>query len=475
MGATSRRLVFAAVATMLALLLVELVGRLVLPDPREAGFGRRSLDEGFLDDPLAPVTVTLAPGTRGFARRGYRFRPQTWALPKPSDTYRIAFVGDSTVHGRLPDALQAGLVVPGRTVEVLNFGLSGAASDRVHLLARGAIHERPDLMLVYVGHNESVSAALNPASRRSLATRAVISTVTNSGVGRLLHRPFLAARASLENRVALGSKDDGFFSVSIAATEASLRHDQARVVSRYEANVAALCREVRAAGIPLALVEPVSSLTHAGSLPDDAPESLVQGVQESVCLIRAGDLPRGQRRAAEVSERWPLVGPPWSLQGSVLLAEGRSTEALDAFRRARRLDAHGGRASEPYADALRRVAAACGATFVPTEAPFLADARYLADGDPLFVDRVHPTLPGNALLAHAIASAIRTALPAGAGFDAGRAMVLGPSTERERAFRIEPDIRERVLCDGGRVTGMRPPFTPPRPHGGPPPMGPPAR
>jgi len=417
-----RKLVFTALTAVAALAALDLLGRLVFGDPRELpASGEQGV--AFLSDPTAPILEELAPGTFTFARdageASIMFREQTWTSPPDPADFRVITVGDSTVYGPFPDALAAGLVVPSRTVELLNFGANGSASDRTRNVARAAVGQRPDLLVVYVGHNEVMESRRDPASLRPFWRRALRSHVRHSGVGRALSRligplvrrltpppPPPPAEMTWPAHLC-GAVDDD---------------DWAVVGASYRRNLSALAADARAAGVTVALVEPVSSLQRSDDVPVAAQvaDPALAGVTEGLQACRDGRAAEALARGDQLASQFPDLGEPQLLRGHALLALGRPDDARTALTDARRREIHPTRASDRHATVLREVAAAEGAVFVPVDDTFVADARYLAADDPLFIDEMHPSPAGNILLARAVIEGLTAVLPEGSRYDASR-------------------------------------------------------
>lgn len=91
------------------------------------------------------------------------FRGREIALEKPDDGLRVVCLGGSTTYDTAtdgetwPEKLEAALQAryPERTVEVLNLGMN-AASMPFHIVqfALLGVHFKPDLVIVYAGHND---------------------------------------------------------------------------------------------------------------------------------------------------------------------------------------------------------------------------------------------------------------------------------------------------------------------------------
>ncbi len=88
----------------------------------------------------------------------------TLLAEKPPHGARVFVYGESSAAGSpwgpwasfarsLEEQLKA-LARPGVDVEVMNFGVSAIASDRAALLVEWTMEDAPDLVIVYLGHNE---------------------------------------------------------------------------------------------------------------------------------------------------------------------------------------------------------------------------------------------------------------------------------------------------------------------------------
>jgi lysophospholipase L1-like esterase len=420
----ARRLGFALIPVLLVLIGAELVGR-TREAPR-AGDLARSYD---------PDLALVTDGARR-TTVGSLLHPQVWAFPTP--TWRVAFVGDSTVWGQLPAAFARGLggreagpqapLAPAPPVEVLNFGIRGAASDRALRAAEAAAAQDLDLLVVYVGHNEVTEARLNPSSLRPRWQRRLVSTLLGSGTARLLGSALDPVRARVEPaRDALRATGD-------AAARPLSPEEWAPIAASYRRNLEAIC----ALGLPTLFVTPVSSLVNPGEAPDGSATVLRDALMSGYAAARLGDPADALAWAERLQAYYPDYGPPRALRGVALLGMGQREAGLAELREARRRDAQPARATEAHFEILAEVARGCGARRVDPNDTFLADPRYLSPEDPLFMDRVHPTLPGNILLAEAIAAA--APLPGGVRFDPRAVDLQPPADEAQRGWKVLDEL-----------------------------------
>ena len=89
--------------------------------------------------------------------------PRPFQLPPPDETFRIVFVGASTVEGfpyytELAFPRQVELLLqqqlPNRRIEVLNAAIVGINSFALADFVPRALRCEPDLVVLYAGHNE---------------------------------------------------------------------------------------------------------------------------------------------------------------------------------------------------------------------------------------------------------------------------------------------------------------------------------
>jgi len=89
--------------------------------------------------------------------------PRAFTLPKPDSVFRIVVIGESSVQGfpyptemAFPRQLQLILdrQLPTRQVEVLNAGIVGLSSTPLVDILRQSLAAAPDVVVIYVGHNE---------------------------------------------------------------------------------------------------------------------------------------------------------------------------------------------------------------------------------------------------------------------------------------------------------------------------------
>ncbi|MDX6770380.1 MAG: hypothetical protein SF051_12670, partial [Elusimicrobiota bacterium] len=298
---------------------------------------------------------------------------------KAPGTFRVFVLGGSIARmfegdGALADALTP--LLPGRTVEVLNAGMSGYDSAREELIAREVLDLGADAVVLLSGHNEFTTLPPPlPLWRLRLGLWAAARG--------LVRRPAASPRDELPRAAA-----------RLAAFEASVRR---------------MARAARARGVAFVVVRPPLNLR------DGAP----QGALPRRADFATGWMRRlmGDCRGARAA--WAAARPTDPVDAAVIEfltarcheREGRSRDAAAAYARALELEAPlRGRCGAACAAVLARVAAEEGALYADAHADFLALSGALPPGLEAFHDRIHWRPERHPVVARSVAKAL-----AGAG------------------------------------------------------------
>ena len=345
-------------------------------------------------------------------------------LPKPPGTFRIVFLGASTVEGfpmprNLTAArfLQAMLqqAVPDRRVEVINLGVTAVASFPIRQLAVEALDTvQPDLLLLYEAHNEFFGASGVASFQfmgRSVAAMRAVYWLRRLAIVQAVEA--LRVRLQTRRRPPGGERPD---LIQVMAGVARIPpggelHAAAR--RTLETNFRAILQAARARGVPVVLATVASNerdLVPMASWEGDLPAA--RRAEWSARLAAAEGLLPG-RPASALDAFVRLTGEAPHHAGAAygyaraLEAAGRPAAAAEQYRRARDLDAMPWRAARDKNLLLRRLAAEENAPLADCEAAFAAASG--AGGATtweLFVDHLHPSLRGQALLARTFLDAI---------------------------------------------------------------------
>lgn len=338
------------------------------------------------------------------------------AREKAPGQLRILSIGESTTFGAgfAPHASYSRFLESrlrrqlGRDdLEVVNCGKNGYDSHDWPTLAQELPAFAPDLLLLYVGHNELKKPNLLGVVQPSLARRAR---------SRLLQQLWPLPRDTLAPPPRVGDGD--FLSAEQRAFARELFVD----------GVAALLDVARAGSIPVIVCLPASNVAdHPPRYSRIAPGPAVAARAAAVEAVASAldalplralaseppDAPERQRVTAWLAEvEQALVGEPdaallhWR-RGRALLALDRREEARAAFARSLALDGLPERASPDLIAALDAVAQSRGALRVELQSLFDAADPLGVAGDELFYDYCHPRLFGHWRIADALLDTLR--------------------------------------------------------------------
>jgi len=363
-------------------------------------------------------------------------RLEPFAAAKPANGFRVFAMGESTTAGfpyprnvefsrLLRDALRD--VLPDDSVEVINLGIPATNSFALLDQADEVIAQHPDAIVLYVGHNEFYGA-LGVGSTQRLG-------------GGVLVRPILAlqrlrtvmllrtATVWLRKKVTRAggpAPDEASFMESLAGNKsiplasAEYRHG----VQQFETNLSDLLGRFQRAAVPVFVA------SQTWNLRDQPP------------------------LAADDNGRAGGADSAFARARTFLSARDSNAAAAD-FRKARDLDVLRFRAPGDFNEVIRRVAAAKGATYVPMDERFSAASPFGITGHELFLEHIHPTRHGYALMGEVFFDAMRASrLLASAKLER-----LRPWTEYEARQQLTP-FDERVAYHTVRTLQTRWPFVP---------------
>ncbi len=131
----------------------RLLERVRPPLPADYGMGFDDDSRVFMPAGVLRPVMTTRP------QKEISFCSQSFPTPKPAGTYRIFFLGESNVNylqwniENLAERLSAA-DAGGRRFEIINMGGLAYGSHRLLKVAREIIGYEPDMVLIYIGHNE---------------------------------------------------------------------------------------------------------------------------------------------------------------------------------------------------------------------------------------------------------------------------------------------------------------------------------
>jgi lysophospholipase L1-like esterase len=346
---------------------------------------------------------------------------------KAPGTFRIFVIGESSAEGApygtdlafstwLERRLRA--EAPERHWEVINAALVGAQSWSMLTVVHDIARYEPDLLVIYLGHNE-VGTRFSPAERRWLDPRRV--TLRGFVTGTRLYRVLASVLPALPSTHQLDLRNvhrpgEAFAVVPPDGTRVyATAADRAVSAALYRASLVEMVRTMRAVGAHTMLLtlsqnfsdwEPAVSIHRAGVRPEDkvAWRAAVHAGDAAVAAHDCEAALTAWSRALAIDDEYA------ALQFKVARCEqslGRTDAAWTRFRRASDLDRLPQGASTSFNDILREVALSEGAILVDVDLVLAGASGPRLVGDDLFVDAMHPNVRAHQLIAQAVADAIR--------------------------------------------------------------------
>jgi Tetratricopeptide repeat len=422
----AKRRVFTAITLSLPLLLfATLEGTL-----RIAGYGHNlSL---FLEQKVNGVAYyVMNPEVahRYFARIDFNpaTSPDYFPVVKSPRSFRIFCLGGSTTvgypygyGGAFSTFLRQRLrrTFPEKEIEVINLGLTATNSFTTLDIAREIFPYRPDLIIVYDGHNEFYGA-LGVASNESVG----VSRFFTEAYLRLIHlrsfvllrdfvavvaerfpaRPGADATGTMMERLARGQLvpyNSSTYRIGLASFRVNLE-DLRDLCSRH--------------GVPLFVSSQVSNLKDqppfsSGPPPGRTTEEQVafnDGLNSGISLLLDGKPDSALAVLRPLLLLDSLRADIHFNLGRAYLSLRRRSDALAEFMKSRDFDQLRFRTSSDFNDAIRSLGDNNRTIFVDIEQAFNDNSPDSIAGRPLLLEHLHPALPGDFLMAREYARAMR--------------------------------------------------------------------
>ncbi len=380
----------------------------------------------FLLDKTAGSYTANPEVTHRFFPPHLRRRPVAldFAARKPPDTVRIFALGGSTLVGfpnapglDFPRFLQLMLAdaFPDRRFEVVNCGITAVNSHCVLDFGREVLDYEPDLLVVYMGHNEFVGPYGPTTPFVRLGQR----------------RPLIRAHMQLQRSRLLHGAKEVFFGLSSLAggepprfglhlvtgeidwTDASY----GSTVDNYRANLDDLAQAAADRGVPVLLGTLASNLGGFYPLRSDCGGGLAGPELAAAAddLLRQGRPERVRSLARESLRSDPYCAAAHFELARLQRMEGRDREAQASFALARDQDRVPFRAPSVFNEVVRETGRRHANVIVAdVEAALAAASPGGIVGDELMTDYLHPTVYGHYLLARTLIEQMAGRPPASA-------------------------------------------------------------
>ncbi|MFO8058873.1 MAG: hypothetical protein R6V10_16425 [bacterium] len=360
--------------------------------------------------PGRPVSDVFAFPEPVFEKQGHTLRTdsdkrkyfldQSFPANKKAGTLRVFITGGSAAMGFPlqgvygPDrllTLALDAAERGREHEVINAGGFGYASYRLVPVVEELLDYDPDAIVLMTGNNEFLEKRFPHVTEGGLS-------------GALYHLRLYRVFAGAASLVRGRAGEVNWDAHRVSAKERTL------VTQEFEKNLKAMARLCRERGVPLVLVVPPSNLKdyrpYGPSRLPRAKQTRIDRLLKDKKYGRALQLIKKNRTGSP--EAWLFFEEGWAKYGM----EGRTTEAVKLWRRARDLDPVPVRIPSAMADTLRLTSEGENIMLADGAAAFGKAARLsAAPGDALFFDHCHPRPAGQRVLAlEVIRSMVRKGL-----------------------------------------------------------------
>jgi tetratricopeptide (TPR) repeat protein len=404
------------------------------------------------------------------------FNRQSFPRKKGENTFRVFCLGGSTTYGRpYGDATSfAGWLrelLPAsdrsKTWEVINAGGISYASYRVAHLMEELIRYRPDLFIIYTGHNEFLEERtyrkLREVSPLLKTTVSLLSrTRTWSAMTDVVQSLHLSPSAPEEQRTRLGVEVDTILDQS-AGLDRYHRDDPLKenILNHYRVSLERMVTLARSVGARVIFVTPASNLKDCTPFKSQHTDGIsaanLQRVQKLAAMSTVMGWQKQWRQVLRFMDEAVALDPRFAeyryRRGQALLGLGRSGEALKAFRLARDEDVCPLRALTPMRKIVIEVARGQGVPVVDF-VKLLAHRMQKEQGQPIpgkeyFLDHVHPTIEGNRVLAVALLEAMASNGMVHPGPGWGREKIAAVAAKIEGG--IDREAHGRALANLARV------------------------
>jgi len=404
------------------LALLELAIRLCVPAPAI------NMEDPFVSfSGLSPLFVPDATGTRfeTAEERLTAFCPQSFAAVKGPETLRVFCLGGSTVQGR-PYSVQTSFTTwlelnlraarPGADTEVINCGGISYASYRLVPIMQELLEHKPDLFIIYTGHNEFLEdrtyGHLKKKPRFLIRMHRIMLNlrIYSHAHQFLSHHRGRRAQAGRSQKTVLSPEVRTMLDFQQGLE--SYHRDQAwrkGIIEHFGHNLETMVKVSRRAGVPVFLVNPVSNLKDCPPFKSEHRSNLSESRIQRVVELReqAGKLDFSDtygkigllEQAATIDNRHAGL---LFLLGKCNERIGRYSEAKKWFVLAKEEDVCPLRILEPMHEIIRDTASRYQIPLVDVKRLIEQRTADGIAGDEWLLDQVHPRIAAHRLIADAL-------------------------------------------------------------------------
>lgn len=333
--------------------------------------------------------------------------PETFAVKKSPATFRIFCLGGSTTAGfpfdyQVPFPFQLKILLsryyPGRSFEVINLGLSAISSYTVLDFMPEVLDREPDLIILYMGHNEFYGA---------YGSASAISMGQNGSIIRFylqVQRLRLAQMVrqllfSLTPAIVQDPHNTTLMEQVIADKRVPLDSDKYRTtLANFRTNLSLILDQCRNAGTPALIgtlfsndrdLPPFGSVSR-GDIDKPLSKELAEMIRHADDLLRQEQFISALPVAQKIVEKDSISAAAWFRLAKIDLALGDSLNAEKYYTEARNRDVVRFRASDDLNKIIRQAAAAEGALCVDLKEWMESRSPFHIIGHELICDHLHP-------------------------------------------------------------------------------------
>ena len=344
------------------------------------------------------------------------FRPESFAWPKPEGEFRIFCLGGSTVQGR-PFAIETAFstwlelsleqYAPSRSWEVINCGGVSYATYRLVPVVREILQYKPDLLILYTGHNEFLEdRSYAHLKRRPAIVRNIHHQLSQLRVVQF-PQSLWSGNTARQPGTTLATEVDALLDYQGGLADYHRDPEwQQTVIEHFQYNLNKMLQLARQAGVPVILIDPVSDIKDTPPFKSvvDTNLSTEQRKRFKDLWSRARSLPSGSEANQQNLLRQALDLAPGHAGAHFLM--GRVQEALRqydlakaSYLRAKDEDICPLRMLEPMHNVLRATARRRDVPLLELRRTWERQARHGLIGNDLLLDHVHPKISGHQQIA----------------------------------------------------------------------------
>ncbi len=356
------------------------------------------------------------------SRRVY-FNFDSFSAEKPLGEYRIFCLGGSTVAGRpygietsFTEWLKIGLdsADPERLWEVVNCGGVSYASYRLLPILKEVLAFEPDLLILYMGHNEFLEdRTFHPIKNLPRAVSIPLDWTSQLRTFTLLRKAFPSVKLSERPGRTTGALPSEVQARLDYKNGLDKYHDdpiwRAHVIEEFRHNLRRMIQLAKEADVPILLINPGCNLRDCPPFKSQGNGNLTEvdvARFQSLCRQARESYGSNPNRSValllEATELDNRNASAFYELGKSFDAVGRIDEAFESYRTAKELDICPLRILDSMSLEILDLAEDDSVPLVNAKSLLAEESRDGIPGNGVYIDHVHPTIGGHQLIAEAL-------------------------------------------------------------------------